>query len=285
MKRNELIALLNRDLADEHAAVIRYLVHGWLEGEDTPIGSSLLSRSREEMWHMHWLGMIIGNLGGEPILNPGPYPYDPTNRATIFKSYVEYEKSLVPRYNGEAALVDDPHIKRVLQREAWESEIHARKFQRILDKLRPVEAAGVPGGGLKLSKDFLNLLQKDLTLKYSEMLRHIRSSWVFQKKALTAWNLMDQAMEKMKHIAHFAEDIAGNGIPPQFKPGSIDRGRDTNESLGKALEDVKKSHRRHMRLKKDSELRRHAGLVINLDLTIQQEQYQAEELEDMTGNK
>ena len=45
MKKNELITMLNRDLADEHAAIIRYLVHAWMEGEDTPIGASLLSRS------------------------------------------------------------------------------------------------------------------------------------------------------------------------------------------------------------------------------------------------
>ena len=113
MKKYELIALLNKDLKDEHAAIIRYLVHGWLEGEDTPLGASLLSRSREEMWHMHWLGMIIGQLGGEPDLTPAPYPYDPTNRATIFKSYVEYEEKLVPHYNAEANKVDDPHIKRI----------------------------------------------------------------------------------------------------------------------------------------------------------------------------
>jgi len=72
MKKRELITLLNKDIADEHAAIIRYLVHGWLEGEDTPLGASLLSRSREEMWHMHWLGMIISQLGGEPNFTPAP---------------------------------------------------------------------------------------------------------------------------------------------------------------------------------------------------------------------
>jgi len=44
MNKQELIAMVNRDLTDEHAAIIRYLVHGYLEGEDTPIGAGLLSR-------------------------------------------------------------------------------------------------------------------------------------------------------------------------------------------------------------------------------------------------
>ncbi len=126
MENEKLIKMLNRDLADEHAAIIRYLVHSYLEGEDSTIGAGLLSRTREEMWHMHWLGMIIGRLGGEPDLTPAPYPYDPTNRKTIFRSYVAYENKLIPHYLKEADLMDDPHIKRVLQREAWESEMHAK---------------------------------------------------------------------------------------------------------------------------------------------------------------
>ncbi|MCG2722350.1 MAG: ferritin-like domain-containing protein [Thermodesulfovibrionales bacterium] len=281
MKKTQLIALLNRDMTDEHAAIIRYLVHAWMEGEDTPIGASLLSRSREEMWHMHWLGMSIGQLGGEPNFTPAPYPYDPTNRATIFKSYVEYEEKLVPHYNGEADMVDDPHIKRVLQREAWESAIHARKFQRILKKLTPEQARTAPGGEMEIPVEFINLLQREVTSKYNEMLQHVRYSWVFQKNGLRSWQLMDQAMEKMKQLAHFAEDIGGNGMPPQFKPGKIDLSRVMAKAIFKSADDALKSHRRHLKLKKDPEVNKHGGLVINLDLTIQQEQYQAEELKDM----
>jgi bacterioferritin len=159
MEKQELITMLNKDMAEEHAAILRYLVHSYLEGEDTPLGASLLSRAREEMWHMHWLGMIIGRLGGEPNLTPAPYPYDPTNRATIFKSYVNYELKLVPHYHGEADKVDDPHIKRVLQREGWESEYHARKFQRILDKMTPEQAEGLPGEENELPEEFVERLQ------------------------------------------------------------------------------------------------------------------------------
>jgi bacterioferritin len=278
MKKTELINMLNRDLADEHAAIIRYLVHGWLEGEDTPIGASLISRSREEMWHMHWLGMIIGQLGGSFNFKPAPYPYDPTNRATIFRSYVAYEQKLIPHYNREADMVNDPHIKRVLKREAWESAYHAKKFQRILDKLSPDQARSAPGGERELPEGFLDVLQKEVTCKYREMLQHIGYAWALQKKSLSAWNLMDQAMVKMKQLSHFAEDIGGNGVPVTFKPGKIEVIKDFGKSLKKAAGDVLKSHGRHKKLIRDSEFQKHAGLVINLDLTIQQEQYEAEEL-------
>ncbi len=285
MEKQALIDSLNRDLADEHAAIIRYLVHGYMEGEDTPLGASLVSISREEMWHFHWLGMIIGKLGGEPNFTPAPYPYDPTSRATILRSYIEYEEKLIPHYGGEAEKVDDPHIRRVLEREAWESAIHARKFQRKLDKLSPEEAAGLPGGEMGLPEELLDKLQAEVTSKYTEMLQHLRTSWVFQKDEIMGWKIMDQAMEKMKHLAHFAEGIAEDGIAPKLKPGEIDRSNAIGLALKRALEDVRTARERHLKLREDSEVRKHSGLVINLDLTVQQEEYQGAELEDWNKDK
>jgi bacterioferritin len=285
MDKKELIDLLNNDMDDEHAAILRYLVHAYLEGEDTPIGVSLLSRAREEMWHMHWLGMAVCQMGGEPMLTPAPYPYDPTNRATIFKSYIDYEKKLIPHYNGEADRVDDPHIKRVLQREAWESAMHARKFQRLLDKLTPEQAKGLAEGKAELPKEFLDTLQNEIAAKFTEMLQHIRYSWALQKDGILGWQLMDQAMEKMKQLAHFAEDVAGNGLDPRFEAGKIDMSKAAGQALNNALEDVRDSLKRHQQLQKEGETQKHGGFVINLDLTVQQEEYQGAEIKDWMKKK
>jgi bacterioferritin len=285
MEKQALVDMLNRDMADEHAAIIRYLIHGYMEGEDTPLGSSLMSISREEMWHMHWLGMIIGEMGGEPNFKPAPYPHDATSRATMLQSYVKYEEKLIPHYNGEADNVDDPHIKRVLQREAWESGIHARKFQRKLDKLSPEAAAGLPGADSELPQEFLDILQSEVAAKYTEMLQHIRTSWIFQKNEIMGWKIMDQAMEKMKQLAHFAEPIAEDGAPPKFDLGRIEKNQAIGMALKKALEDVQADWDRHILLKEDSELKKHSGLVINMDLTIRQEEYQAAELKDLGKDK
>ena len=285
MEKQALIDMLNRDIADEHAAIIRYLVHGYMEGEDTPLGASLISITREEMWHMHWLGMIIGKLGGEPNFTPAPYPYDPTSRATMLRSYIEYEEKLIPHYNEEVNKVDDLHIRRVLQREAWESAIHARKFQRKLDKLSPEEAAGLPGEESELPKELLDKLQAEVTSKYTEMLQHLRTSWVFQQDENIGWKIMDQAMEKMKQLAHFAEGIAEDGVRPEFKPGQIDKSNAIGLALRKALEDVQAARERHLKLREDSEVKKHSGLVINMDTTIKQEEYQGAELEDWGKNK
>ncbi len=280
MEKQELIAMLNNDMAEEHAAIIRYLVHSYLEGEDTPLGAKLLSRCREEMWHMHWLGMIVGKLGGEPNLKPAPYPFDPTNRKTIFQSYVEYEKKLIPHYMAEADKVDDPHVKRVLQREAWESDMHAKKFERMLKKLDEKEASGLPGEENELPNEYAEKIQSLVEFKYNLMLRHVRDSWVFQKEDIFGWKLMDFAMTQMKQLAHLSEPVAENGIEPRFVVQPAGFSSTIGAALAKTLEDVELSIKRHRALREDEETQKHSGEIVNLELSIDQENYQAAELRD-----
>ncbi len=280
MRQTQLIDMLNKDLADEHAAILRYLVHSYLEGEDTPLGAGLLSRAREEMWHMHWLGMIVGKLGGEPNMTPAPYPFDPTNRKTIFKSYVDYELKLIPHYMQEADTVDDPHIKRVLQREAWESEIHAKKFQRTHDKLRPELANGVPGSENTLSDAYVQSLQTIVEFKYNQMLQALRDAWVFQNQGISGWRIIDFSFTKMKQLAHIAENVAENGFEPKLKTNPLVTSAALTHALQHALINLEKSRALHMDLKNNPQTQHHPGLIINLDLAIKQETYEAQEISD-----
>ena len=280
MENKELIKMLNRDLTDEHAAIIRYLVHGYLEGEDSPLGAGLLSRAREEMWHMHWLGMIIGKFGGEPEMKPAPYPHDPTNRATIFKSYVAYEEKLIPHYYAEADKVDDPHIKRVLQREAWESQMHAQKFQKTLKKLKPEEAQGLPGEENELPVAFVDQTQTIVEVKYNQMLQSLRDAWVFQNEDLLGWQIMDFSMTKMKQLAHLSEPVAENGMEPKLKVGPINLSSSIGAALKNALEKINQTKTLHSDLLSDGETQKHLGMQINLDLSIQQETYEGDEIKD-----
>ncbi len=280
MENEKLINMLNRDLTDEHAAIIRYLIHSYLEGEDSALGAGLLSRAREEMWHMHWLGMIIGKLGGEPDLTPAPYPYDPTNRKTIFKSYVAYEKKLIPHYMKEADLMDDPHIKRVLQREAWESEMHAKKFQKIHDKLTQQQAQSLPGDENELPESFVEKIQTIVEAKYTQMLQAIRDAWVFQGNGLSGWQIIDFSFTKMKQLAHIAEEVAENGLEPRLIKGNISTSASIGVALKNSLESVQATRDLHENIQNDPEAQKHSGLIANLDLSIKQETYEAEEIKD-----
>ena len=72
-------------------------------------------------------------------------------------------------------------------------------------------------------RKLLDKLQAEVTSRYTEMLQHLRTSWVFQDDEVMGLKIMDQAMEKMKQLAHFAEDIAEDGVAPKLKHGEINR--------------------------------------------------------------
>jgi len=97
--------------------------------------------------------------------------------------------------------------------------------------------------------------------------------------------MMDQAIEKMKHLSYFAEDVAGNGLDPRFEAGKVDMSKAIAQALQKALENLQGGLGRHQKLQKDNETQKHAGFVINLDLTVQQEEYQAAEIKDWLKKK
>jgi bacterioferritin len=102
---------------------------------------------------------------------------------------------------------------------------------------------------------------------------------VFQQTGLTGWRVMDFSMTKMKQLAHLAEPVAENGAEPRFKAGKLDLSASIGQALEKALEDVRAARAEHLKFKAEPETQKHAGLIINLDLTAQQEQYEAAEIE------
>ena len=87
-------------------------------------------------------------------------------------------------------------------------------------------------------------------------------------------------MTHMKQLAHVAEEVAENGIEPRFEAGSLTLSAAIGTALKAILEDVRRTRQGHQALKDDPEARKHSGLILNLDLSIAQEQYEAEEIED-----
>jgi len=91
---------------------------------------------------------------------------------------------------------------------------------------------------------------------------------------------MDFSMTKMKQLAHLAEPVAENGAEPRFKATKLHLSASIGQALQRALEDVRAAREGHLKFQAEPETQKHAGLVINLDLTAQQEQYEAEEIEE-----
>jgi bacterioferritin len=267
MDKKELVAMLNRDLADEHVSILRYLIHAYQVGEDTPFGSMLLSTAREEMWHMNWLGDAIGELGEEPRMEKGEYPYDPTSNASILRSYMEWEANLVQVYAEQAEQVEDHEISRMLLQEGLESETHRRRFEEWLTKLGPEAEEpfeyGEEGG---FSPEMLARFQDETTDHYKLVLQELRHAFVFEDSICPVGSGLElSAMRHMKHLSHFAEELAESGREPAFEYPGVDMSRDVMAALVSDLELTDAARERFVKLNQDPELVDHEGLKIEIE--------------------
>lgn len=267
MDKEELIDMLNQDLADEHASIIRYLIHAYQVGEDTPFGTMLMNTAREEMWHTDWLGDAIGELGAEPRMEKGVYPYDATSEASILRSYMDWETRLVQMYQEQAEQVEDREISRMLLQEGLESETHRRRFEDWLERLGP--AAEEPfefGEESGFSPEMLDRFQDETTDHYKLVLQELRHAFVLEEESCPVGSEIElSAMRHMKHMSHFAEGLAESGREPQFEYPGIDLSREVMPALASDLELTEAARERFVQLNQDPELADHKALKTEVE--------------------
>lgn len=283
MDREKLIAMLNKDLADEHISVIRYLVHAYQSGEDTPLGSMLLAMAREEMWHMDWLADEIGEMGAEPDMKPGVYPHDPTSNASLLRSYIAWEEGLVRGYAVQAAEVDDAGVKRVLMQQSKESAIHMRRFADMLAKLGPAaEEPLVYADTGELSPQVADRLHQEMTEEYRLVLQHLRHAFVFESDSCPVGSELElTAMKHMKHLSHFAEKLAETGHGPEFVPPELDMSSSMATALQSDIKLTREAGDRFAELSRSPDLEGEAGLKTELQNMVYQEEFLAANVEGL----
>jgi bacterioferritin len=275
MDRKALLDMLNRDLADEHVSVVRYLIHAYQAGEDTPLGSMMLSMAREEMWHMDWLADEIGEMGAEPDMKQGVYPHDPTSNASLLRSYIEWEDNLVVAYAEQASRVDSPELKKILMQQSKESAIHSKRFAAMLEKLGPEgEEPLVYEDTGEFSPDMTRRLEGEMTDEYRLVLQHLRHAFVFEEESCPVGSELElTAMRHMKHLSHFAEELAEAGHKLEFVHPTIDMSQSIEPALKADLELTHEAEERFEELSRVPELAKHTGLQIEVEHMISQEKF------------
>jgi bacterioferritin len=270
MDKQALIELLNKDVADEHASIIRYLIHAYQVGEDTPFGSMLLSTAREEMWHMNWLADEVGEMGGEPQMEQGVYPHDPTSNASLLRSYIEWESGLLVEYREQAAQVDSPELKRILLQAGLESATHQRRFEAWLEKLGPEgEEPFEPEEEAGFSEEMLKQFKSEMHDQYKLILQHLRHAFVFEEESCPVGSELElTAMRHMKHLSHFAEELAESGQSLDFDYPAIDMSREIKPALESDLELTQAARERFTQLDIEPELSAHPGLKTEVETMV-----------------
>jgi len=226
MDKDGIIALLNQDLEGEHGAIIQYLTNAYAMGEGE-MACEIEAIAREEMRHLDWLAEAIVELGGIPSLKRGKMRVEGKTVTDWMQNGVLLEEDAMEPYREHIKAVDDPKIKRLLQRILSDEESHHGDFKHFVEKANREGMQDVRGSH---SDKVVQTLNWGVEHEYTVILQYMFQSHMTTNPEAKK-QLEDQAINEMQHLGWLAEkiiDISGN---PRIEHTEVNQSTKTADML------------------------------------------------------
>ncbi len=226
MDKEKIIGLLNKDLEDEHGAIIQYLTHAYAMGEGE-IAFEIEAIAREEMRHLDWLAETIVELGGVPSLERGTMRMGGESVADWMRNDVLLEEGAISHYKEHIVLVDVPKIKRLLQRILSDEESHHGDFAHFVEKAQGEKAKDLRGSR---ADKVVQTLNWGITHEYTVILQYMFQSYMTTDEEAKK-EFEDQAINEMQHLGWLAEKMIDISGRPGIEHTEVDRSTRTADML------------------------------------------------------
>ena len=231
MDETKIVELLNKDLQDEHGAIIQYLNHAYGMGEGE-MACEIEAFARDEMRHLDWLAETIVELGGTPSLERGTMRMGGALVTDWMKNDVRLEEGAIVQYNEHINLIDDAKIKRLLQRILSDEEAHHGKFEHFVEKAQKKGTKDVRGSRQDKTTQTLNW---GIEHEYTVILQYLLHSYMSSNEEVKE-QLADQAINEMQHLGWLAEELVGGSGNPKIEHIEVDR---SNKPADRLRADIK----------------------------------------------
>ncbi len=226
MDKDKIISLLNQDMEDEHGAIIQYLTHAYAMGEGE-MACEIEATARDEMRHLDWLAETIVELGGVPSLERGKMLMEGEAVANWMSNNVLLEKGAINQYQEHIKAIDDPKIKRLLERILSDEEAHRGDFEHFVGKAQREEAKDIRGSRQDKITQTLNW---GIEHEYTVVLQYLLHSYMSPNENVKQ-QMEDQAINEMQHLGWLAEEMVDGGGNPRIEHSEVDRSLKTADML------------------------------------------------------
>ena len=179
------------------------------------------------MRHLDWLAEAIVELGGVPSLERGKMRMEGKSVVDWMKKDVSLENDAIALYKEHIKLVDDPKIKRLLQRILSDEESHHGDFQHFVEKAQKEQAKDVRGSRQDRTTQILN---QGIEHEYTVILQYLLHSYISPDKEVKR-QMQDQAINEMQHLGWLAEELVDGGSNPRIEHTEVDRSTRTADML------------------------------------------------------
>ena len=226
MDKSKIIALLNKDLENEHGAIIQYLIHAYAIGEGE-MACEIEAISREEMRHLDWLAETIVELGGTPSLARGKMLMEGKSVAEWMENNESLEEDAIAQYKEHIKLTQDSKIKLLLRRILSDEEAHRGQFENFVGKVRQEGIKDLRGTRQDRMAQMLNW---GIEHEYTVILQYLLHSYMTTDEEAKK-QLQDQAINEMQHLSWLAEKMVDCGGSPRIEHAEVDRSTRTVDML------------------------------------------------------
>ena len=222
----KIIDVLNQDMEGEHAAIIQYLVHAYAMGEGE-MACEIEAIAREEMRHFDWLAETVVELGGVPTIKRGAMRTGGETVADWMSNDVQQEEEGIALYEKHIKAIDDPKIKRLLERILSDEKAHHGKFEHFVDKARRAGTKDLRGSRQdKVTK----VLDWGIEHEYTVILQYLLHSYMTTNQEVKE-EMQDQAINEMQHLGWLSEELVGSEGAPKIEHIEVDRSTKTADML------------------------------------------------------
>jgi bacterioferritin len=226
MQKEEIIKILNSDLQDEHGAIIQYLVQAYAVGEGE-MSCEIEAIAREEMRHLDWLAETIVELGGTPSIKRGSMRMGGKQVPEWIQNSVLLEEDAIKNYEQHIKIIDDPKIKRLLERIVSDERSHHADFVHFIEKSKKEGMKDLRGSRQDVVTGVLNW---GIEHEYTVILQYLLHSYMAKNEDMKK-EMEDQAVNEMQHLGWLAEEMVGGDSSPVIEHTEVNQSTDMSDML------------------------------------------------------
>lgn len=226
MKKSEIVALLNKDIEGEHAAIIQYLTHAYAMGEGE-LACEIEAIAREEMRHLDWLAETVTELGGTPSFTRGEMRTGGKQVSTWMKNDVLAEEDAINMYRNHIKAISDTRIKRLLERILSDELSHHDDFK---DFVKEASKEGLKDIRGKRTDRLAEVLNWGIEHEYTVVIQYLLHSYLAPNEEMRK-EMQDQAINEMQHMGWLAEKMVSRKGTPRIEHSKIDRSKTPDKML------------------------------------------------------
>jgi bacterioferritin len=133
-RKDKVIDVLNWGIEHEYTVILQYLLHSYT-ATDPDLKKQMEDQAINEMQHLGWLAEEAVDGGGSPIIEHTDVYLSPDAK-DMLNADIKIEKEVASTYDRAAKEIDDPDLKKLIERIRDHELYHVEVFNDLLKDVK-----------------------------------------------------------------------------------------------------------------------------------------------------